>query len=87
MGLALFTDPGTVACAETVLYWRFAALDPLGLVRASSGIPFLEQAGGSGRVASSGVAPFWVRTVPSSRLEDTQLRIGLVTLEVPRALC
>ena len=76
-----------MAYTEVVFHRHLAVLDPLGLVRANSGIPFLEQAGGLERVASSGVAPFWVRTVPSSRLEDTQLRIGLVTLEVPRALC
>jgi hypothetical protein len=58
VGLALSPDPETVACAGAVPYWRLAALDSLGLIRASSGTPVLERVGGSERVTSSGVAPF-----------------------------
>ncbi len=54
----LSPDPVTVACAEAVSCWRLVALDFLGPIRASSKVLALEQVGGLGWVAFSGVAPF-----------------------------
>ncbi len=76
-----------MACTGAVSRWRLAALDPLGLTRASSRIPVLERVGDLERVAFSGVAPLWVPIAPFSKPEDVQLRSGPATLEVPGVLC
>jgi hypothetical protein len=58
VGLVLFPDPVTVACAEAVSCWRLVVLDPLGSIRASSKVLAPEWVGGSERVSFSEVAPF-----------------------------